>query len=116
MSTYTPTVREWVDPLRNLALGISMASLFLVPTAGYPVPLVEQQSVQSKIDFVVTFPDGFVDLRTIYYRTPFGLETPVLPETVQHADDKIERDRIPHTLRDMSSLSIEALASLAHVS
>ncbi len=48
--------------------------------------------------------------------TPFGLETPVLPETVQHADDKIERDRIPHTLRDMSSLSIEALASLAHVS
>lgn len=116
MSTYTPTVREWVDPLRNLALGISMASLFLVPTAGYPVPLVEQQPVQSEIDFVATLPDGFIDLRTIYYRTPFGLETPVLPEIVKHADDKIERDSIPHTLRDMSGLSIETLASIAHVS
>jgi transcriptional regulator with XRE-family HTH domain len=115
MSTYTPPVREWVDPLRNLALGISMASLFLVPTGSYPIPLVEQKPAQSEIDFIVTLPDGFVDLRTIYYRTPFGLETPVLRETVQHINE-IQRDSIPHILRDMSGLSLETLASLAHVS
>ena len=115
MSTYTPPVREWVDPLRNLALGISMASLFLVPTGSYPIPLVEQKPVQSEIDFVVTLPDGFVDVRTIYYRTPFGLETPVLREPIQHTSE-IQRDSIPHILRDMSGLSLETLASLAHVS
>ncbi len=37
MNIYTPPVREWVDPLRNFTLGTSMASLFLVPTAGYPI-------------------------------------------------------------------------------
>ena len=116
MNIYTPPVREWVDPLRNFPLGISMASLFLVPTAGYPIPLVEQQPIQNEIDVVVSLPDGFVDLRTIYYRTPFGLETPTVQETVYHTSEKIERDSIPHILRDMSGLSIETLASLAHVS
>ena len=116
MDIYTPPVREWADPLRNFALGVSIASLFLVPTAGYPLPLVEEQPTQGEIDIVVTLPDGFVDLRTIYYRTPFGLEAPVLPETVQSANEKIERDSIPHILRDMSGLSLETLASLAHVS
>ncbi len=116
MNIYTPPIREWVDPLRNFPLGISMASLFLVPTSGYPIPLVEQQPIQSEIDFVISLPDGFVDLRTIYYRTPFGLETPAVQVTVHNTSEKIERDSIPHILRDMSGLSIETLASLAHVS
>jgi hypothetical protein len=116
MSTYTPPVREWVDPLRNFALGISMASLFLVPTAGYSIPLVEQQLAQSEVDFVVTLPDGYVDLRTLYYPTRSGLKTPTVQENAENTSEKIERNSIPHILRDMSGLSIETLASLAYVS
>jgi transcriptional regulator with XRE-family HTH domain len=116
MNIYTLPVREWVDPLRNFTLGTSMASLFLVPTVGYPIPLVQQQPVQSEIDFVVTLPDGYADLRTLYYPTRSGLETPAVQETVENTSEKIVHDSIPRILRDMSGLSIETLASLTYVS
>jgi transcriptional regulator with XRE-family HTH domain len=116
MNIYTPPEREWVEPLRNFTLGVSVASLFLVPTVAYPTSLIEQQPIQNEIDFVVTLPDGYVGLRAIYYPTRSGLETPPLQETVHNTSEKIERDSIPHILRDMSGLSIETLASLAHVS
>lgn len=116
MSTYTLPIREWVDPLRNLTLGTSVAALFLIPTAIYPILVIEQQPAQSEIDFVVALPDGFADSRTLFYATPSGLETPTLQKTIQQTNDKMELDRIPHILRDMSGLPVETLASLAHVS
>lgn len=115
MNIYTQSANGWVDPLRNFALGVSIASLFLAPATGYPIPLVELQPAQGEIDVVGTLPDGFADVRTLYYRTPFGLETPILPENPPRANE-IERDSIPHILREMSGLSLEILASLAHVS
>lgn len=116
MSTYTLPLREWVAPLRNLALGASVASLFLVPAASYPVVVIEQQPVNSEIGFVVTFTDGFADSRPLFDATTSGLETLTLQKTAQQTNDKIELDRIPHLLREMSDLPVETLASLAHVS
>jgi len=107
MSTYTSPIPQWVDPLRNFTLGTSVAALFLVPTASYTVLVVEQQPVHSGIEFVVTLTDGFASSR---------LETPTFQKTTQQTNDKIELDRIPHMLRDMSGLPVETLASLAHVS
>jgi hypothetical protein len=116
MSTYTLPIREWVDPLRNLALGTSVAALFLVPAASYPVLVIEQQPVQSEIGFVITFTAGFASSRPLFEATSSGLETPTFQKTIQQTNDKIELDRIPHLLRDMSGLPVETLASLAHVS
>jgi len=116
MSTYTLPIREWVDPLRNLALGISVAPFFLVPTASYPVLVIEQQPVHSEIGFVTTYTYGLASSRPLFDATSSGLETPTFQKTTQQTNDKIELDRIPHVLRDMSGLPVETLASLAHVS
>ena len=116
MSTYTLPIREWVDPLRNLALGTSVAAFFLVPTASYSVLVIEQQPVHSEIGFVVTFTYGSAGLRPLFNATSSGLATPTFQRTTQQTNDKIELDRIPHLLRDMSGFPIETLASLAHVS
>lgn len=116
MSTYTLPIREWVDPLRNLALGASVAGLFLVPAESYPVLVIEQQPVNSEIGFVVTYTAGFAGLRPLFNATSSGLETPTFQKTIQQTNDKFELDRIPHILRDMSGLPVEALASLANVS
>ena len=116
MSTYTLPIPQWVDPLRNLTLGTSVAAFFLVPAASYPVLVIEQQPVQSEIGFVVTFTDGFAGLRPLFSATSSGLATPTFQRTTQQTNDKIELDRIPHLLRDMSGLPVETLASLAHVS
>jgi hypothetical protein len=118
MNTYTPQMHEWVDQLRDLPLGTSVASLFLVPQGGHPIPVIVQRPVQGEVDLIITIPDGSIDFRTIptYYRTPSGLETPVLEETTQLQSEKIERDSIPQFLRDISGLPIETLASLCHVS
>jgi hypothetical protein len=116
MSTYTLPIREWVEPLRNLSPGTSMAAFFLIPAARYPVVLIEQQPIHSEIGFVVTFTDGFAGLRPLFSSTSSGLETPAFEKTAQQTNDTIELDRIPHLLREMSSLPVETLASLAHVS
>ncbi len=116
MSTYTSPIPQWVDPLRNFTLGTSVAALFLVPTASYTVLVVEQQPVHSGIEFVVTLTDGFASSRPLFSATSSGLETPTFQKTTQQTNDKIELDRIPHMLRDMSGLPVETLASLAHVS
>ncbi len=121
MNIYTP-VREWADPLRSLALGVSIATFFLVPTTSNPVVWVEQESVQKKVDLVTTIPDGAFfpdrafDLRTIHIRTRSGLETPFLPIPIQSTEDKIESDNIPYVLRDITDLPVETLASLVGVS
>src|SRR6266699_3574743 len=116
MSTYTLPIPQWVDPLRNLTLGTSVAAFFLVPAASYPILVIEQQPVRSEIGFVVTSTDGFAGLRPLFGATSSGLETPTFQKTTQQTNDKIELDRIPHLLRDMSGLPVETLASLAHVS
>jgi transcriptional regulator with XRE-family HTH domain len=116
MSTYTPPIPQWVDPLRNLTLGTSVAAFFLVPATSYPVLVIEQQPIHSEIGFVVTFTDGFAGLRPLFSSTSSGLETPTFQKTAQQTNNTIELDRIPHLLREMSGLPVEALASLAHVS
>jgi len=116
MSTYTLPIREWVDPLRNLALGTSVADFFLVPAASYPVLVIEQQPVHSEIGFVITSTGGFASSHPLFDATSSGLETPTFQKTVQQTNDTIELDRIPHLLREMSGLPVETLASLAHVS
>lgn len=116
MSTYTLPIREWVDPLRNLALGTSMAALFLVPPASYPVLVIEQQPVHSEIGLIITYTAGSASSRPLFEATSSGLATPTFQMTAQQTDDKIELDRIPPLLREMSGLTVETLASLAHVS
>jgi transcriptional regulator with XRE-family HTH domain len=116
MSTYTLPIRDWVDPLRNLAPGTSVAALFLVPAASYPVLVIEQQPVNSEIGFVVTSIGGFASSRPLFDATSSGLETPTFQKTAQQTNDTIELERIPHLLREMSGLPVETLASLAHVS
>jgi hypothetical protein len=116
MSTYSLPIHEWVDPLRILALGTSVAPLFLVPAASYPVLVIEQQPVHSEIGFVITSTGGFVSSHPFFDATSSGLETPAFQKTAQQTNDTIELDRIPHLLREMSGLPVETLASLAHVS
>jgi hypothetical protein len=116
MSTYNLPIHEWVDPLRILALGTSVAPLFLVPTASYPILVIEQQPVHSEIGFVITSTGGFVSSRPFFDATSSGLETPAFLKTAQQTNDSIELDRIPHLLREMSGLPVETLASLAYVS
>ncbi len=121
MSTYTQ-VREWVDPLRGLALGVSIATFFLVPPAGNPVVWVEQKPVQKVNDPITTvpdgafMPDGVFDVLTIRIRTRFGLMTPPLSIPTRSVGDNVESDNIPQVLRDITGLPVETLASLANVS
>jgi len=116
MSTYSLPIHVWVDPLRILALGTSVAPLFLVPAASYPVLEIEQQPVHSEIGFVITSTGGFVSSHPFFAATSSGLETSAFQKTAQQTNDTIELDRIPHLLREMSGLPVETLASLAHVS
>lgn len=115
MSTYIPAY-EWTDPLRALAPGVSLATLFVVPTTNYTTIQAEQKPVQEAVEVVSILPDGAFDLRIIHLRTVHGLETPGLSLTTHSLNDSVEGDNIPQMLRDMSGLPIEALASLAHVS
>ena len=116
MSTYTLPIREWVDPLRNLALGTSVADFFLVPATSYSVLVIEQQPLHSEIGFVITYTHGFANSHPLFEATSSGLETPTVQKTTQQTNDTIELDRIPHLLREMSGLPVETLASLAKVS
>jgi hypothetical protein len=116
MSTYTLPIREWAGPLRNLALGTSVAALFLVPAASYPVLVIEQQPVYSEIGFVITSTSGLASSRPLFDATSSGLANSTFQKVVQQTDDTIELDRIPHLLREMSGLPVETLASLALVS
>ena len=116
MSTYTLPIREWAGPLRNLALGASVTGFFLVPAANYPVLVIEQQPLNNEIGFVITFTDGFAALGPLFSATSSGLETSTFQKAAQQTSDKIELDRIPHLLREISGLPVEILASLAHVS
>lgn len=116
MSTYTLPVHQWVEPLRNLPSGTSMAAFFLVPTGSYPVVVIEQQPIHSEIGFVITFTDGFANPHPLFNGTSAGLEAPASQKMEQQTNDTIEIDGIPHLLREMSGLPVETLASLAHVS
>ena len=116
MSAYTLPVREWVDPLRNLALGTSVADFFLVPAASYSVLVIEQHPLRSEIGFVITYTHGFASSHPLFEPTSSGLEFPTVQKTTEQTNDTIELDRIPHLLREMSGLPVETLASLAKVS
>jgi hypothetical protein len=56
MSTYTQ-VGKWVDQLRGLPPGMSIATFFLVPPTGSPVVWVEQESAQKTIDPITIVSD-----------------------------------------------------------
>jgi len=94
MSTYTP-VSKWVDPLRGLAQGVSIATFFLVPPTGNPVVWVEQELVQKTIDPITVVPDRAfmpvgVSIATFFLVPPTG--NPVVwveQESVQKTIDPI---------------------------
>jgi hypothetical protein len=116
MSTHNSAVDHgWAGTLRNLALGASIASLFLASPAPPPI---SHGPVQKKIEIVTAIPDGNLDQRMTFVRTPHGLDTPTQIKLSSEIidKDKIEIDQIPGALRDMSNLPVETLASLAHVS
>ena len=121
MSTYTP-VSKWVDPLRGLAPGVSIATFFLVPPTGNPVVWVEQESIQATIDPITIvsgrpcMPDSVFDLPIIRFFRSCGLIPPLLSMSMHPIEDKVESDNIPQILRDITGLPIETLASLANVS
>jgi transcriptional regulator with XRE-family HTH domain len=116
MSVKTPTVQEWSNPLRNFTLGVSIASVILVPSAGYPVDQTEQWTLQGNISFMTAIPDSAFNFRTARIPTLHGLDFPTLAMPALVANDKVEKDRIPLALRDLTGLSIETLASLVNVS
>jgi hypothetical protein len=116
MSVKTPIVRDWINPLRSLTLGVSIASLILVPSAGYPTNQTEQRTLQGNIGLMTTIPDGAYDLRTARISTQHGLDIPTLAMPASVANDKVEKDSIPLALRDMTGLPVETLASLVNVS
>ncbi|GAC1507096.1 MAG: hypothetical protein NVS2B12_21930 [Ktedonobacteraceae bacterium] len=115
MSTYLLPIRIWAEPLRNFAIGASVASFFLIPAGDYPVLVIEQQPIKSEIGLVVTSPHGFTGSRSVF-AAPSSLEAPGSQTTTHQTNAKVELDSIPHLLREMSSLPVETLASLAHVS
>lgn len=116
MSVTTPAVQDWNKLLRNLALGGSIASFILVPSAGYSMSQTEQRVVQDTIVIMSTSADATFDFRTVRIRTPHGLEIPTFPLSPAVTNDAIEKDSIPLALRDMTGLPVETLASLVHVS
>lgn len=116
MSVKTPTVQEWINPLRNFTLGVSIASLILAPSAGYPADQTEQRTLQGNIGLMSTIPDGIFDLRTVRIPTLHGLDFLTLAMPASVANNNVEKDSIPLALRDMTGLSIETLASLVNVS
>lgn len=117
MSVKIPTVLDWVNPLRNFSLGVSIASLVLVPSAECPTNQTEQRTVLGSIGFMTTIPDSVFDLRAARIPTLHGLDFPTLamPAT-SVVNDKVEKDSIPLALREMTGLSVETLASLVNVS
>lgn len=116
MSTYTLPIREWAGSLRNLSIGASVAGLFLVPATNYSTLVIEQQPVKREITFAVTSNQSFTSSLSLLEATSSSLEPSTSQRITKQANDKIELDRIPHLLRDMSGLPVEILASLAHVS
>ncbi len=115
MSVNTPAVQDWNNLLRNFTLGVSIASLILVPSTGYPTSQTEQRTVQENIDIMSTIPDA-LDFRTARIRTPRGLVIPTLSMPTSVTSNTIEKNSIPLALRDMTGLPIETLASLINVS
>ena len=120
MSTYT-AVPEWVDPLQGLALGVSIASVFLVLPTGYTT-VWHQGPIHNKMVGRVTFvpdgvfmPDGVFDLLTTRLCTSSGMVTPLLL-SIAPKEEETKSDNIPQVLRDITGLPVETLASLAHVS
>lgn len=114
MSTHNNASEHgWADSLRTLALGASIASLFLAPPS---VP-INGRTTQKNIEIVTTMPDGNLDQRMVFVRTHHGLDTPIqIKSTKINDESKIETDQIPWALHDMSGLTVKALASLAQVS
>src|SRR5260221_12738643 len=94
MSTYTP-VSKWVDPLRGLAPGVSIATFFLVPPTGNPVVWVEQESIQATIDPITIVPDrsfmpvGVFFLPFILLFTSCGLVLPFFSNSIHPINDYI---------------------------
>lgn len=113
MSKYT-SVSEWGEPLRNLALGVSIASFFLIPPSS-PIIMNNQRSLQ-KVTIVEALPDGIPDLHRVHFCTSHGLDTPTILLHNQQLDDKIENQNLPYVLRNITGLPVETLASLAGVS
>lgn len=114
MSTNTST-GDWIALLRNAAVGVSLAPLFLVPLAGYNITSVSQPKVRKEIEVVSTIPDGNFDFRIAYVRTPQGLK-PISPVHNTQLNNQDEASNIPYLLRDITGLPVETLASLANVS
>jgi len=117
MSQYASPVplRELVGSLRNVAVGVTLASLILVPSVRLPANQTMRQTGQENVELVTTIPDGPFDLRIAHYRTPHGLDTPLYMPAIK-ANDEIEREDIPFALRDITGLPVETLASLVGVS
>lgn len=113
-STNTST-RDWTTLLCNVAVGVSLAPLFLIPSTGYNTISVSQPEVRKKVEVVSTIPDGNFDFRTAYVRTPQGLKS-ISPILNTQANNQDQVSNIPFMLRDITGLPVETLASLANVS
>lgn len=118
MTVYTQ-VKEWTQPLRNLTVGVSMAVLVLTPSAPSFTPSVNPRILEERVEIIATMPDGNsnnIDSRTLYYRTSQGLNSVTYLTSVEQKEEGLERTNIPQMLREMSGLSVTALADLVDVS
>jgi transcriptional regulator with XRE-family HTH domain len=116
MSIYTQPA-EWTDALSRLPLGMSVADLMLLPAQGYSVLVIELSPPTGESVPVSSLPAGLVTHWIVAkLASASGMRASVSPGSDAQKGDQVELDNIPHLLRELSELPIEALASLAHVS
>src|SRR5260221_1451746 len=114
MSASTP-IGEWGSALRGLAVGMSIASLVLLPTSNHNTVAVQEPRVTQHVESVGTVADGSSGLQLLYVRTQHGLVQPSVGSRVDVSQDDVAAS-LASTLRDISGLPIDELRRAIPVS
>ncbi len=108
-------VQEWATELRKLAAGMTIAAFLLVPSASPTAIRVQSRPGGERPELVSSVPDGPLDPQTARFRTRGGLDTALISAGPQEDEDE-EQATLPARLREVSGLSVTALAQVAGVS
>ncbi len=115
---------SWGETLRNLATGASIAATMLVPSGPRAMASTQRHLIYDKETLpITTNPDGTLDPRVAFWRTPYGVErlvgvtdTIVPLASAATATGMDETRYLPLELRVVSDLPVETLAHLVGVS
>ncbi len=109
-------IQEWTTPLRDLAMGASIAVCILIPTGITLSQPVVAQAQPEAAELVTVAPDGVLDARFAFYRTKHGLETPTYTQIDIQVVEKEADEDILDDLRKLSGIPLETLTHIAGVS